>query len=128
MPSPKSGTAGSAVSPAAPTAPKEADQADPGEVEETKARERQAEEGKYGSVEPKPPKPDPDKKSWIEIELKDESGKPVAGEAYAVTLPDGTAVASGTLDDKGFARVDGIDPGTCRITFPELDKEAWKPA
>ena len=32
----------------------------------------------------------------------------------------------GTLDNNGFARVDGIDPGTCKITFPELDKDAWE--
>ena len=44
-----------------------------------------------------------------------------------ITLPDGT-VAEGTLDEKGFARVDGIDPGACQITFPNLDKEAWNPA
>ena len=26
----------------------------------------------------------------------------------------------GTLDDKGFARVDGIDPGTCKITLIDI--------
>ena len=49
------------------------------------------------------------------------------GEPYRVTLPDGTMVAEGTLNDKGFARVDGIDPGTCKVTFPKLHKDAWKP-
>jgi len=24
--------------------------------------------------------------------------------------------------------VEGIDPGTCKITFPELDKDAWEKA
>ena len=66
------------------------------------------------------------KKHWIEIELLDEEGKPAAGERYRVTVPDGTN-QEGTLDEKGFARVDGIDPGTCKVTFPELDKEAWQP-
>ena len=74
---------------------------------------------------------DPDnqeKKPWIEIQLNDEDGNPVPGEPYKVTLPDGTTIADGTLDDKGFARVDNIDPGTCQVTFPNLDKEAWGPA
>ncbi len=68
------------------------------------------------------------KKSWIEIELVDEEDNPVPGERYRITLPDGKTLAEGRLDDKGFARVDGIDPGTCQITFPDLDKEAWEPA
>ncbi len=68
-----------------------------------------------------------EKKSWIEIVLVDEAGKPVAGEAYRITLPDGTTLAEGTLDEKGFARVDYIDPGSCKVTFPNLDKDAWEP-
>ena len=41
-----------------------------------------------------------------------------------MTLPDGT-VAGGTLDEKGLARLEGIEPGSCKITFPNLDEEAW---
>jgi len=67
------------------------------------------------------------KKSWIEIVLEDEASKPVPGEAYRITLPDGSTLAEGTLDEKGFARVDGIDPGTCKVTFQNLDKNAWEP-
>src|SRR5262245_25914609 len=69
-----------------------------------------------------------DKKSWIEIELVDEAGNPVPGERYRITLPDGKTVDEGTLDEKGCARVECIDSGTCKITFPELDRDAWKPA
>ncbi len=68
-----------------------------------------------------------DKKHYIEIELLDESGKPVPGEPYKITLPDGSTVADGTLDNNGYARVDNIDPGTCKVTFPNLDKDAWQP-
>jgi type VI secretion system secreted protein VgrG len=68
-----------------------------------------------------------EKKSWIEIELVDEEGQPVPGEPYRITLPDGTTVADGTLDEKGWARVDNIDPGSCKVTFPNLDKDAWEP-
>lgn len=68
-----------------------------------------------------------DKKSWIEIELVDEEGNPVPSERYRITLPDGTTIADGTLDEKGFARVDNIDPGTCKVTFPDIDRDAWEP-
>ena len=60
--------------------------------------------------------------------MVDEENHPVAGLAYRITLPDGETVAEGTLDEKGFARVDGIEPGTCKITFPDLDKDAWEKA
>jgi hypothetical protein len=65
-----------------------------------------------------------DKKSWIAIELVDEDGKPVPGEDYKITLPDGTAI-EGTLDAKGRDRIKGIDPGKCKITFPNRDKDTW---
>jgi type VI secretion system secreted protein VgrG len=130
MPSPKSGSAGSAVTPADPDVALEADVADPGEVEAIKAEQIQKKTGKYGQTPTKPHSPtDGDKKkktSWIEIEMVDEDGKPVAGEAYRITLPDGETTAEGTLDDKGFARVETIDPGSCKITFPNLDKSAWE--
>ncbi|MFH1075399.1 MAG: hypothetical protein V1753_00920 [Pseudomonadota bacterium] len=66
-----------------------------------------------------------EKKSWIEIELVDEEDNPVPGERYRIEFPDGK-IAEGKLDEKGFARVDVIDPGTCKITFPNLDKDAWE--
>jgi hypothetical protein len=65
-------------------------------------------------------------KTWIEIELVDEEGNPVPGERYKITLPDGKTVSEGTLDANGRARVEGIDPGTCQISFPDLDKDAWE--
>jgi type VI secretion system secreted protein VgrG len=125
------GTSGSLVPALASAAAMEADKADPGEVAAVKAREMETKTGKYGSTpppqfKPKPPG-DPDKpKSWIEIELLDEENEPVPGEKYRVTLPDGTTVAEGTLDNNGQARVSGIDPGNCKITFPNLDHSAWK--
>ncbi len=134
MPSPKSGNAGSSVTPTDPGQAQEADNADPGEVEKIKAEQLQTKSGKYGSTPVKPYKPpqtqeeSEKKKSWIEIELVDEEKKPVPGEKYKISLPDGETVAEGTLNEKGFARVDGIEPGTCKITFPELDQEAWEKA
>jgi len=121
----KSGKAGSPVSPAAPDKAEDADIADPGKMAEIKAEQLEKKEGKYGSEQVKPNKPDEEKTSWIEIEMVDEEDNPVPGEKYKITLPD-DSVAQGTLDNKGFARVDGIEPGTCKITFPELDKDAWE--
>jgi len=128
MPDPKSGKPGTLVSPAAPSPAHDADKSDPGEVDQVKADQQQTQTGKYGSAKIKPYKPDPNKTSWIEIEMVNEDNEPVPGETYRITLPDGETVAEGTLDEKGFARVDGIDPGTCKITFPELDKSAWEAA
>ena len=131
---PKSGKAGRPVAPAAPELADEADVADPGEVAEIKAKQIEKKEGKYGAQygaqqekAHKPTEEDKEKKSWIEIELVDEEDQPVPGEKYKITLPDGS-VAKGTLDENGFARIEGIEPGTCQITFSELDKDAWEPA
>jgi len=127
---------GSAVSLVAPTAPKEAlsaDVADPGQVARAIAEQIQTQTGKYGEtpIEPYRPPASPEEKgtrtSWIEIELVDEAGGPVPGEKYSIKLPDGRT-ETGTLDGKGFARVAPIDPGTCEVSFPELDKDAWKKA
>jgi len=68
----------------------------------------------------------PPTKHFVAIEMVDEEGKPAAGEDYRLTLPDGT-VHEGTLDKKGRDRINGIDPGTCKITFPSLDKDSWEP-
>lgn len=62
---------------------------------------------------------------WIEIELLDEENQPVPGEGYRIELPNGSVV-EGALNSKGRARHDGIRPGNCKITFPNLDKEAWE--
>jgi len=68
-----------------------------------------------------------DKKHWIAIKLEDEEGKPVPGERYRITLPDGQTLAEGSLDEKGEAKVENIDAGNCKVTFPDLDKDAWHP-
>ena len=61
----------------------------------------------------------------MEIELLDQAGKPVPGEQYQIELPD-SSTAEGYLDAKGQARVDGIDPGNCKISFPNIDKKSWR--
>lgn len=66
------------------------------------------------------------KTSWIEIELVDEVGQPVPGEAYEIVSPDGETIARGTLNQFGLAHVAVKEPGTCQITFPNLDAMAWE--
>ena len=146
----KSGTKCSAVSPTAPEKAQEADTADPGEVTEVKARQRQTQTGKYGAKPGKPYKPPAAASAagagpaasqagagsedagaeapaaWIEIELVGEDDRPIPGARYRITLPDGETVDEGTLDSNGWARVEGIDEGTCKVSFPDLDAEAWE--
>jgi hypothetical protein len=64
--------------------------------------------------------------TWIEIQLVDEVGEPVAGQAYELTMPDGS-VQQGKLNYRGRARVDDIGrPGACTVKFPDLDADAWE--
>lgn len=151
MPSPKTGKAGKAVPPATPDKAEDADVADPGKVAEIKAEQRQTKSGKYGSEQVKPFKPpqagaiaagpkaggaaageqtaellkeEEKKQSWIEIELLDDRNEPIPGEKYRITVSDGR-VAEGTLDENGWARVEGFEPGECKVSFPDLDKDVW---
>jgi hypothetical protein len=76
-----------------------------------------------------PPEPPPFEEAekiltWIGIELLGEDCRPLGGEPYRVESPAGD-VYEGRLDEKGRARLDGLDPGRCRITFPGLDERAW---
>jgi type VI secretion system secreted protein VgrG len=62
-------------------------------------------------------------KHWIEIVLVDEAGDPVPGQAYKVVAPDGTEY-SGPLDGNGFVRIDNLQPGTCKVSFPDIEQIA----
>lgn len=64
------------------------------------------------------------KKAWIEIILVDAEGKPMPGVKYRITPPGGTP-KEGRLNEHGQAGLYQIEPGNCKITFPDLDKEAW---
>jgi type VI secretion system secreted protein VgrG len=129
-----SGSPGSVVPPASPSAPAVADNATFGGAM-TYSQDGSPAPAPPGAAGGKSsaPRHDPndpanqDKKHFIAIELWDDENNPVPGEPYEIVLPDGTTIASGTTDEKGRARVDGIDPGTCKIRFPRIDQSALKP-
>jgi len=63
-------------------------------------------------------------KDWVEIRLVDQDGKAVAGEEYLIVTADYREFRGSTNTD-GVARVDGIQPGTCSVSFTSLDDGAW---
>ena len=68
----------------------------------------------------------PADKHWIQIALVDDAGQPVANERYVIEMPDGSMITGYTGSD-GKARVDDVDPGTAKVSFPDLDKAAYEP-
>jgi phage baseplate assembly protein gpV len=59
--------------------------------------------------------------TFFELSLVDHDEQPLAGQRYRVTTPDGS-IRDGTLDGSGSLRIDGIEPGSCHVTFPDLTK------
>lgn len=57
----------------------------------------------------------------LEIVLHDERGSPVPHARYRVYLPAGTVV-DGELDSQGFARIERLPEGICRVDFPDLQQ------
>lgn len=82
-------------------------------------------EAAEGAIPPAQQAEEKKKTAWIEIKLVDMNGDPVAGEKYKLELPDGST-KEGSLDDQGMARETGIDPGSAKVSFPDLDKDAWE--
>jgi len=73
--------------------------------------------------EPPPPEPVTEL-TWIEIILVDADDNPVAGEKYRIFPPKGRP-REGITGPDGRAREEGLVPGECQITFPDLDREEW---
>jgi hypothetical protein len=64
-------------------------------------------------------------KTWIEVLLLDEAGKPWSKkERYKVKKPDGS-IEDGFLHE-GLVYVDVDSPGECEISFPDLEESKWK--
>lgn len=72
-----------------------------------------------------PEKEKQQEKTWIEIVLVDMDSKPVPNERYRVKLPGGE-VKEGRLNSYGQAGFYELNPGSCKISFPDLDTEAWE--
>jgi type VI secretion system secreted protein VgrG len=120
---------GSAVSLTTPEATEAADSATPGSDVTYQAAPVEAEaiEAPPGEFEPVEATEEEQETSWIEIELVDEEGNPVPGELYEITGPEGR-VRRGNLDANGQAHVGVREPGTCEVSFPNLDEAAWEDA
>ncbi|MBS4032861.1 MAG: hypothetical protein KGZ85_00230 [Ignavibacterium sp.] len=61
-------------------------------------------------------------KDWIEINLLDEFGEPMADVKYVIKISDGSEI-EGQLDKNGNAKVEDVKPGPYWIYFPDLDYE-----
>lgn len=57
--------------------------------------------------------------TFIEIALVDDEGKPVKDGRYMLVTPDGNE-RQGKTDAKGVARIEGIQEGICKVSFPSL--------
>ncbi len=68
---------------------------------------------------------DSKKKTWVEVELLDFNCRPIKGAKVEITLPDGSTT-KGVLSGEGTFKVNGIDAGTCSVTFPDIDGREWK--
>jgi hypothetical protein len=65
--------------------------------------------------------------SWISVELVDDDGNPVPNMPFQVTDPDGK-VWNATTNMAGKARLDGMNAGSCKVTFTTLEDVAWSRA
>jgi protocatechuate 3,4-dioxygenase beta subunit len=61
-----------------------------------------------------------EEKAWIEVELTDDAGRPLAGRKVKIELPDGTLIDD-ALDERGRLRRDDIKPGRAKIHLVEPD-------
>ena len=58
-------------------------------------------------------------RDWIEIELVDIHGQPVAEERYILTCADGST-QEGHLDENGYAHVENLPPGPVQYEYPDI--------
>jgi hypothetical protein len=74
---------------------------------------------------PRPPRPPSDNElTFIEIELRDDADQPVPNARYIIVAP-GDDTREGTTNQEGRARQDGLIPGTCTVSFPDIHGPEW---
>lgn len=66
-----------------------------------------------------------EQETFVEFQLLDPEGHPVPNEPFVIRKPDGSE-QSGATDGEGKARVEGIDPGTAHVQFPNRHNNAWR--
>jgi uncharacterized Zn-binding protein involved in type VI secretion len=64
-------------------------------------------------------------KSWIEIQMNDRAGYGVANTRFKLETASGQII-HGVTDGNGLARVEGIEPGNHKITFPDLPQDGFR--
>ena len=94
----------------------------PGEVSIKGASHELSGPAKLDSNFPFMPKPE-NKDNWIELNYGYNDLEPVKGAPFKLKYPDGTEI-NGELDDKGFARVQGVPLGTAQVKLGE-DNRKW---
>lgn len=80
---------------------------------------RQADDDAFALLQEPPPT------HWVEIQLVGEDGCGIAGQRYLIVTSDGVEWR-GFTDSLGVARLSRIPAGECRVSFPDLDAEAWE--
>jgi len=79
-------------------------------------------------VEIEPLGPQEDSTTWIELMLLDEETKePIPNERYILLTSDGKKI-EGTTNASGKAREEGIAPGPCKVSWPDLPDASWQAA
>jgi hypothetical protein len=61
---------------------------------------------------------------WVEFRLEDDTGAPIAGARYLLTLPDGS-VRPGVTPANGVIYWKDIPAGECELSFPDLHESEW---
>jgi type VI secretion system secreted protein VgrG len=102
-----------------------ADKSDPGKDVRYDAAQYEFEPLDIEPGEEPAPEEEEEEKTWVEVELVNDIGEPVASEPCWLKLPSGREIRR-TTDANGVIRVTGIDPGECDVNFYRRDREAWE--
>jgi len=70
----------------------------------------------------RPDRPAPETNDWIEILLVDDQDRGIPNQRYLIVTPDGIE-RRGFTDSLGTARISRIITGSCKISFPDIDRD-----